>query len=534
MAQVKGIVNEFFLHDTSSRIRRSKDARWANGYAVNPLMPGYRRIATNPNTEDPKKRGPFRDERDEKLTPIIVEGYHMAARGESVWRIAEYFDAQRLPMSDRANTPKWTAVRARGLIQHPLYKGVECYRKTTTKALEVTGQSRQVRSPEDQVLKREMPHLAHVPMWLWEKANQAIKSRRTQDYPENPGCHPNQGTPRDRWGPLSAMFYCGVCGSRLHRDGAGYRCSASKKRWTKAQGTNGRCWNRCSPDPSLVHANIGAAIVDELLRHAGGIATMKPLIDRLITDGDGSRESRVRDLELEKARLTKAIKKLSEAVETASEIPELIVHLKKRQSELDAVNNGLLELQELAPVEVPIPTLEEIETKIERIKPLLLDTLGREAGAILRQLVGRIEARPYRAFDSDRVVLRAHFELKLIALLPSQWQSFMAQRRGTPDAIEIEGYLTIPMVVDLFKRPQFVRHAWDVYRMADEGKTLQEITKDLGIGRDVAKAAKRLAKLMKSISVEEVYTPLIEKPAELPTRWSRDDSAAVDEDNPRD
>ncbi|OWY68436.1 hypothetical protein B7486_25800, partial [cyanobacterium TDX16] len=357
---------------------------------------------------------------------------------------------------------------------------------------------------------------------LWNKANEAIRARRRHNRYSKGIDHPNTGTPRDRWGPLSNVFYCGVCGARMHRDGAGYRCSASKKRWTLAQRDHERCWNRCSPQPAVVHANIGSAIIDALLKRACFVEDLKPVIDRMSQDGDGSREARIRDLHRERDRLSKAIERLNEVIETASELSSVVDQLRKREAELGCVNRDMLELQQQAPEEIPLPSREETLTEIEKVKPSLLEKLGREAGAILRQLVGRIEARPYKAIDSDRIILRAHFELNLVKLLPAQWQFFLERRAELSHSIALGSPLKIQLVVDLFELPQYVRHAQKVLKMAEERATLEDITKALGISRDVAKAAKRAALLMRTKALDDFYIPLAQRPAKLSPRWRSD------------
>lgn len=533
MAQVKGMVGELFLHDTAARIRRSKDARWANKNAVNPLMPGYRRMPMNPGADDPKKRGPFRDERDENWTPIIVKAFHMAAQDESLWRIAEYFDAQGFPMSGRAKSPKWTEVRVRALLQHSVYKGLEYYRKTTSKALEVTGQSRQVRTPDDQVLKREMPHLAHVSESLWRKANEAIQRRRKHNsYHKGPD-HPNAGCPRDRWGILSKLFYCGICQSPMHRDGAGYRCSASKKRWTRSQGSKPRCWNHSAPGPEIVHRKIGIAIVDELLKHVDFTEVIKPSVDRMLADGDGSHAARIRDLESQTDRISKIISRLTEAIETAPECGSLVNQLKMRELELERIKSERLELMESAPRAMSLPNRDQILAEIEKVKPALLKQLGREAGAILRQLVGHIEARPYKALSSERIVCRAHFTLNLVKLLPSEWQLFIERHKASPFHKELDSRVSISLIVDLFERPLYVRYSSEVLQMSESGFPLCDICKTLNISFDVAKAAKNAALLMKSSGLDDFYAPITEEPSVKPVRW-RDNRKQPKQERPKD
>ena len=522
LSQVQAIHGELHLLDTAARIRRAFEGRWREGYAINPLLPGYIRRAMNPEAEDRKHKGPYKDQKDALLTPRIVEAFERAARGDRLIDIAEYLDSVGFPLPVKCKCPKWTSTLVRRLIQQPLYWGVEYYRRKTSTALEVSGETKQEPTPDQDVLSRKMPDLAHVSESLWNKANEAIRARRRHNRYSKGIDHPNTGTPRDRWGPLSSTFYCGVCGARMHRDGAGYRCCASKKRWTLAQGSKERCWNRCSPQPKIVHAKIGSAVVDALLIHANQIEALKPLIDRMVQDGDGSREKRISDLSQEKAHLSKAIEHLKGIIESAPDVNSVVDQLRKREGELECVNRELLEFREQAPKEIPLPSHNDILAEIEKFKPLLLEKLGRDAGTVLRQLVDRIEARPYKSIDSDRIILRAHFDLHLVKLLPAQWQFFLERHAGSLPSIELESMLSIPVVVDLFERPQFVRHAWEVLAMTEQGATLKEIAKSLGVTLDTAKSAKRAALLMRTKALDDFYIPLAQRPAKLSPRWRSD------------
>lgn len=327
LSQIQAIHAELHLTDTSQRIRRSAEGRWASGFAVNPLIPGYRRIASNPTAENPKHRGPYRDQKDESLTPVIVEAFERAARGEDLWQIGRFLDSREFTLPLKAESNSWTPDLVRRFLQQPLLKGEESHRRTVNQALEVTGETRQVRATDAEVLHRKMPHLAHVPDWLWQKAQDAIQARRRRASYNRGADHPTTGIPRDRWGPLSTLLHCGVCGSRMHKDGA-YRCAASKARWTKAKMDGQRCWNRCSPRIDIVHEKISNSVVTALLDSIGGFEPILTRIHELVREGDGSAEKEIRRLEQEESALRRKIDNYRKIVDEGGDLSSAVAWLK--------------------------------------------------------------------------------------------------------------------------------------------------------------------------------------------------------------
>ncbi len=521
LSQIQAIHSELYLTDASQRIRRSVDGRWAAGLAVNPLIPGYRRIARNPTAENPKLRGPYRDEKNGSWTPVIIEAFERAARGESLWQICQFFDSCGFPLPRKAESNSWTPILMWRFLQQPLLKGIECHRRTITKSLEVSGESKQVRAEDSQVLERKMPHLAHVPEWLWQKANDAIQSRRRHSRYTRGEDHPTTGIPRDRWGPLSTLLHCGVCGSRMHKDGA-YRCAASKARWTRAKKDGQRCSNRCSPRIDIVHAKISKAVVTALLNSISGFEPILSRIQELVREGDGSAEKEIRRLEQEEAALRRKIDKYRKIVDEGSDLSTVVAWLKDSEEGLNRVRLDMNRIRDQKSPDTPLPRLQDIEERAREIESMFLSGMGRDAGALLRQLVDRIDARPYRAFDSNRIVLRAHFSLKLLSLLPDQWRSLLSGQLTPERAGELGSMMTVPLIVDLFEQPVYMQHAAETLRLQRDGLKLSEIMDRLGVRRDIVKAALKAARKMEELGMTDPYA-LFTEPTLMPGRWKQDD-----------
>jgi hypothetical protein len=104
----------------------------------------------------------------------------MAAYGDPIWEVAQFLTDSGLQKTSKARQPVWTKGDALRLLHNPIYKGHEVYRRRHSVKRYTTGKSISVETPPEHVLRRDMPHLAHIPAWLWEKANKVIEKRRNR------------------------------------------------------------------------------------------------------------------------------------------------------------------------------------------------------------------------------------------------------------------------------------------------------------------------------------------------------------------
>jgi DNA invertase Pin-like site-specific DNA recombinase len=520
VAPINAIVGEFMVQQCSARIRGSVDNRWREGYAVSPLVPGYIRVPSNPNAEDPKRRGPYRDKIVEKWKPAIQEAFRRIARDESSGATAEFLNESGVPLAYKSRLNLWTLHHVRRMVKNPLYSGKEVYRLTLSRAIETTGETRQVQAPADKILRRDMPHLAIVDESLWRKANDALLKHHALSKYRKGAEHPYFGVPRDRWGPLSMHFLCEICGSRMYKNGPGYQCSASKVMRTLGRKNGKRCWNRCNPLVRVVHAKIGGAIVDQLLRLLPNYDVVYERCMNLIKEGDGVARRRLEHLHRTEADLQHRISGINDAIEKSGGQPSLLERLKSLEAELAVCQADSRELTSSPTPAVPLPSREEIRARIEELKPMLFDSMERKAGPIIRLLTSPIRAVPYKAFDSQRIIVRGHFDLDLLALVPNCWRDLLTGGVQPEQAAEIAKLTTTPMVVDLFERPAYLVNAQQVFELKQGGLTNKQIMARLNISWDAVKAAYKAALRMKELGLSDPYLRLTE-PTLMPGRWSR-------------
>lgn len=505
--------------ETRKRVVRAMESLWREGYAVGALKPGYIRVPTLPASEREPARGPFRDEKDDRWTPVIRKAHEMVAQHDPLWRIAEYLTESQFPKSARARLKMWTEDNVKHLIRDPIYHGEERWRVRHSVKKFRSGKSVQEYSPPDEVLSREMPHLAHVPRWLWEAANRVLDERITNRRIKKGKGHPLHGIPRDSRSALSGLFVCDVCDGKMYYDPERYRCANSRPLPNTIRGERPRCWNRCLPQPGTVRRNLARAIVDALRLQTGWIEALCAEVVRLVEQGTPETERRLTDLREREAQLARACRRLTDAVEQAADIESVLSRLRARETELGQIQYEIEQFLEQTTANVSPPTADDVRRVLDEITSELLDGFGRQVGPLLRKLIdGKIRAVPYRLFDRGTLHLRAQFTLNALGLLPEQWRQ-LAQERAKPEQIaQLADLHRIPLVVDLFKRPTRVQYAEAVYESVRGGLTIAEAARRLSIPETSANRAFRTGKAIADAGLEDAYVELKSMP-ERPGRW---------------
>ncbi len=459
--------------ETRQRIMRALEARWRGGYAVGSIKPGYTRVPTTPATDREPARGPFRDQKNAKWTTVIWRAHEMIAAKDPPWVVAKYLAESGLPKSPRARLKEWTVENVIRFIRDPIYRGEELYKVRHNEKKFRLGKSVQVPTPPDQILRRQMPHLAHVPRWLWEASNRAIDERNTNKNAKNGKEHQLHGIPLDSRGAISQLFFCSICRAKMYRNPECYHCANSRSQPNLKRQGDQRCWNRCTPSTRTVHENLANAIVGALLAQEGCFGALCAEVVRL----------RVRQAEHEQVQ---------------AEIERLVA-----QNQVD----------------VPLPTPDDMRLILRDVKAKLLGDFGREVGPLLRRLIdGKILAVPYKLFDRNSVHLLAHFTLNLLGLLPDQWPQLLGDRATQEEITELAETRSVPMVVDLFKRPPRVANAPTVYTMVQGGLTIRETARRLGLPETTANRAYRTGKAMTEQGLEDAYV-MVESMPKRPGRW---------------
>lgn len=517
---------------TRQRIERARKSRWEKGYVVHhTIKAGYVRVSVaapnnparlrrpdyrrQPGYDGVRDNGPFVDQADRPCTPTIEEGFKMIANDEATWIVARYFVDRGLPRSSSAPDDEWTEMDVVKLIRDPIYRGEEEFRRVHIRKRHSKGDSIRVHSEPDQIWRRSLPHLRHVPDWLWYAANKSLDDRRSRsEYKRGPD-HPLAGRTRDRRGALSTIFFCGVCGAPMYRDGRRYRCGNVKPRPTLVRKGVKRCWNRCMPSPEMVHANLGRGIVDAFLAQNGAFDALVADVCTILTDGSAETSREATRLERKLVELDRVCRRLAKALESDVDLEEAASLLRQREDERRQVRAELERIQAPRVATDDLPTEHDVRDVLKTVKDQLLDGAGHEANPLLRRLIGRIEAHPYQLFDTSELFLRANFEMNLLGFLPVDVQNQL-NADGFADQFSVS---KVPIVVNLFKVPSRIQLAGPMAELMDGGASVREAAERLGIPVWKARDAVKTGKAMAERGLDDAYIRMTSMPSR-PPRWT--------------
>jgi hypothetical protein len=298
----------------------------------------------------------------------------------------------------------------------------------------------------------------------------------------------------------------------MHAEGrneGGYRCANSRRY---------ACWNRATCLRDQAHPAILRHVIDALMSVAGVRDQLVARVQELhATGGDITAERR--SLESEERRLDTSIENIGLAIERGGgSIESLAERLAERERELKLVRSRLEELasRESQRAELPSP-----EALLGHLESLRVDLIAgdRRAAIILRSLLhGPIRAVPYQQFGSDKVVLRAEFEVTLTSGLPPTIGESIRQ-----DGVEAVDGLTLvrrPIVVDLFEMSAVPRHAIEAHALQETGMSLSKIGQALGITKRLAGLASKVGAAMAARGMTDPFVRLTERPERV-SRWKR-------------
>ena len=495
-----------------TRIKRAHQGLWDRGAAIGALKVGYRRRPSKPATESAPAEGPHYDEPDADQVPVVCEVFDRVAGDEPLWAVAEWLTSIGFSKGSHGQKPEWSSTNVIELIRRPDYRGEQTFRKRISKQQLTTGRSKLVRNSADAVLTRQAPHLRIVSDHVWYEANAAIDRRRTRLAGPTGSDHPLSGKARDSRGLLATLFVCGICGGPMHAEGrheGGYRCARAK---------NYECWNRTTCLREQAHEAVIAAVAQEVMGLADCREQLVARVLELHASG-GDHAASQRALQSEESKLSGSIANLCLAIEKSGDgIDALVERLASRERDLKVVRSRLAELASQTQDRKPPPTAADILRHLESLQAGLVARDSR-ASVILRQLlVGPIRAIPHRQFDSNKVVLRAEFEIMLSQSLPAMVAESI---EGAADAALSDLRLVRKqMVVDVFTPSALAAHAVEAYELAETGLSLAKVGAALGVSKRQADLCSQLGAKMTAAGVADPFVRLTERPEKV-SRWNR-------------
>jgi len=305
MSIFRDVFNEYFVADTSKKIRAVKKAKAEQGRVFSARAPyGY--------LNAPENRQVWII--DDEAAEIVREVFQRYIAGEGNYQIAQSFNDRELD-SPLTHSKKlsgkepsehrmyWTGFAISGILGNRAYIGELITYKYTTPSYK---NHKQIIRPEEEWCVTKDHHPAIIDMESFEAAARLLGSRRT----------PNK---LGEMGPLNGLLYCVDCGNRLHlaRSTNGksqyFVCKKYRQNSTKREGRN------CTRH-SVNRAQIEEMVLEDLRRVTAVARTdkekftlaVKKSSDKAAEKAIKTKQSALNKADKRIAELDRIIKKLFE------------------------------------------------------------------------------------------------------------------------------------------------------------------------------------------------------------------------------
>lgn len=317
MLLMRGVFAEQERSQIAHRVRVSLKSKAERGLVTGGAVYGYTNV-----------RGPdgVRYDVHEGEAAVVREMYQRHADGESARAIAVLLNARRIPSprADGGGSGSWCTSEVHAILRSERYKGVATWGRVGAK---YKGGSR-VTELRDDVVRYEVP--AIVDAETWERAQ-----RNTQRARADRGAGLHRGAPKYL---LIGHAVCDACGGPIGSGRTSHGNGASKRvvpayccLWRRDRGLCEARWCRTA-------ATIDEAVIDWLAREVldpGVIAdALTRARARVVSTAP---DPVVERLDLQERELSSAVERLTLALETAPDVPELAARLRAQSERLRAV-----------------------------------------------------------------------------------------------------------------------------------------------------------------------------------------------------
>jgi site-specific DNA recombinase len=211
---VLGSMNEAFITQLRSKVKRGMDDAFRRGDNIQPPGVGYRLVdvkdASGNLVITHKGTIEKRAEIDPEAAAWIVRGAEMIAReGKSPIEVARLFNEQRV-----GGRQTWSDNMIRKLYSRERLVGREVFRTTRQEKNRTTGKVRYVKLPQDQWLVRESPHLQILPDELAD-AVRAKLNLAAQSFGRTAKDHRKKAHRVELYPKVLIRPVCGGCGTPM-------------------------------------------------------------------------------------------------------------------------------------------------------------------------------------------------------------------------------------------------------------------------------------------------------------------------------
>lgn len=473
--------------DTSARIRRSLRNRFSQGGVVQTLPYGYIKLPGATTDADIQK--------DPAAGPIFEEWFRRLADGASFSQVADWLNDQGVPVGLWCRSDKWTCAMVARLTRNPLLKGVRQRNRRKSKRVNKTGRRKSIKAPAQELLHRNVPHLAFFDPTYYDRVVRQVNERNAKyRRKKTDGADPLQNRQKKRTIWPGQHIYCGICGGLFRYGGHGQNdhllCRGAYEY---------RCWNSVTVDGPLASQKIVTAISREIELLPGFDETLTQNLEDELRRATSNREFQLAELQRSWTQIDRQLRNVLSFIREGNASGAVRADLARLETEQADIQAQIDDVNRRVPESLSVPELATL-------KQLWRDAMSRQAdepyefGRLMHQLIDRIVVLPFRSIDGGHIVLRANFAISLSKLIDG------------PCLPAVNNALRRDLVVDLFDPPQRIAFRNDVLQLRGLGMPEREVARLLGITQTAVQRAAALHRKMLSIGVSDPFEQLLDAP----------------------
>ena len=470
--------NKAFCKDTARRIRRTLRNRFANGEIVMCLQYGY--IKPHPGASDEEVQ------KDPEAVAIYEKWISMLEDGATYAEVARWLESENIPTGPYCTSRKWTVAMVKRLTYNPILKG-ERHRNKKKVRRKQNGRPKCVDAPPEELLIRQVPHLAFVEPERWDRLIRQLDERnkkyqRSAERKNDPRADiPKRET---RW--PGQHLRCGVCGRLYVHGGHG-----KKERMMCNGAREYSCWNSMTVDAAEV-ANAVAGDIRELVR------SLPSFDEAWVAEYESQRltmlktqNSELKRVKAELAKEKRSVENLIGALAELGSSPSVLEKIRAGESKVQLLKDRVHQLEKASSETIALPSLEEIVAVSDKsFEDVAI--ADQNFGRMMKSVVDEFFVLPYRLADGGHVQPKIAYRACLASLVDH------------PD-LEL---LQFDRVVDLTKKPRRLRFLEDVVEMVDSGAKHAEIAAELGIFKTEVGYAMALHSKMLALGIDDPWVPV--------------------------
>ena len=479
--------HESYNRDTSARIKRSQRNRFDQGGMCQFRIYGY--------LQPPGAKHESEIRKDPSAQPIYEEMFRKLETGASYAEVADWLNKLGIHVGPNCDLKRWDGRMVARVVHNKILKGHRERNKRTSLRINKTGKRKSVKADAEDLIVRNCPHLAFFEEAYYDRVIRLVDQRNA--------CYCRKGTagvdtranvPKKRTTWPGQHLTCGICGRIFYWNGIGkgksLKCSGNQ---------NYLCWNGLEVNGAMVGQKLAAAILAAIEALPDFDLTFFEKIQTEWRKQEEGRSGHVQELLRKQRDLHQQIERTTDAIARLQESQALLAKLQELEAQKAKVDDDLVMLEKSRAPELVIPSLDDIKAAARGLFANLAAN-DPEVGRILHVLIPKLKALPYQLCDGGAMVLCAHLELNLGALVGEKWD--------TPPEL-----LIVKVVVDLFDHPQKVKNRAEVIARRASGQTEAQVAAALGITITAAQYAAALHRRMVALGVDDPYQPLTAPPA---------------------